>query len=175
MKLPMFLQTLVSMMSRRSAENLEMEEELRAHIAHRADDLERSGASRKDAERRARMEFGSYERFVEECYESRGGHFFESLRQDIRFGLRMLLRSPSFTVAAVLTLALGIGTNAVVFSMLNGFLLRPLNVPQAESLFTIEHGRESSPMHSYPDYLDVRDRNVTLDGVAAYSISRAGV
>jgi predicted permease len=152
-----------------------MEEALRSHIQHRADDLERSGLSRAEAERRARVEFGGYERYRQESYEAAGGHFFERLLQDVHFGGRVLAKSPGFTVVAVLTLALAIGANAVVFSMLNGLVLRPLNVPGARSLAVIEQGRDSTPVQSYPDYLDLRDRNRSFDGLVAYQMTRAGL
>ena len=153
----------------------ELDEELRSHIQHRADDLERSGNSRRDAERRARIEFGGYQHFKEESHEAIGGQVMERLLQDIRFGLRMLYRAPTFTSVVIVTVALGIGTNAVVFSVLNGLILRPLNVPQAENLYTVEQGKDNSPMQSYADYLDLRDRNHSLSGVAAYNITRAGL
>ncbi len=107
----------------RSNRDGEIDEELRSHIQHRADDLERSGVSRVEAERRARVEFGGYVRFKEESREAMGGKFSETFVQDVRFGFRMLLKSPSFTFAAVLTLAFAIGANAVVFSILNAFIL----------------------------------------------------
>jgi predicted permease len=157
----------------RSATTGEMEEELRSHIQHRADDLERSGLARAEAERRARVEFGGYERYRQESYEAAGNHFFERLLQDVRFGLRVLAKSPGFTVVAVLTLALAIGANAVVFSMLNGLVLRPLNVPRAKSLAMIE--QRGVPMQSYPDYLDLRERNRSFDDLIAYQITRAGL
>jgi len=165
-----------STLFRRSRINAEMEEELRSHIEHCADDLERSGLSRAEAERRARVEFGGYERYREETHEARGGQFLESLLQDVHFGLRMLRKSPGFTATAVITLALGISANAVVFSVLNGLILRPLNVPESQRLYTIQRGQnDPSPMQSYPDYLDLRDRNRSLDGVIAYTFSRAGL
>ena len=153
----------------------EMDEELRSHIQLRADDLERSGLSRAEAERRARIEFGGYERYREESHEALGGNFIETLVQDARFSLRMLRKSPGFTIAAVLTLALAIGANAVVFGMLNGLLLRPLNIPRAQSLYAIQRGNDTYIVQSYPDYLDLRDRNRSFDGLAAYTISQAGL
>jgi predicted permease len=89
---------------------------------------------------------------------------------DVRYALRQLRKSPGFAVTAVLTLALGIGANAVVFSVLNALILRPLNVPNAKRLFTIERGRFLSPNHSYPDYVDLRDRNRSFESLAAYNL-----
>jgi predicted permease len=169
------IRSLTAGLFHRSPMNAEMEEELRSHIQHRADDLERAGVSRAEAQRRARVEFGGYERYRQESHEAAGGHFFERLMQDVRFGLRVLAKSPGFTLAAVFTLALGIGANAVVFSMLNGLVLRPLDVPRAQSLATIERGSDSTPMQSYPDYLDLRERNRSFDDLIAYQITRAGL
>ena len=176
MKFLAYLRSLNAKFFRRSQVSDEMEEELRSHIQHRADDLERSGMDRAEAERRARIEFGGHERYKEECHEELGGTFLESVWQDLRYAMRMLRKSPGFTVVAVLTLALGIGANAVVFSVMNAFLIRPLDVPHAESLYAIE--RRASfvdPSQSYPDYLDFRDRNRSFDGLAGYTIGQAGL
>ena len=97
------------------------------------------------------------------------------LLQDLRFTLRQLRKSPGFTLAAVLTLALAIGANAVVFAVLNALILHPQNVPQAESLYGIEHGSDRSAWESYPDYQDLRDRNRSFDGLAAFTLSKAGL
>src|SRR5215469_3507581 len=86
--------------------------------------------------------------------------------QDLRCALRQLRKSPSFTVAAVLTLAMAIGANVVVFSVLKGVILRPLNVPQPESLYLLESASDKNTAQSYPDYLDFRDRNHSFDGLA---------
>jgi predicted permease len=92
------------------------------------------------------------------------------LLQDLRIAIRQLRKSPGFTIAAVLTLAMAIGANAVVFSVLNGLILRPLNVPQAESLYTLEGARDLETNQSYPDYLDLRRRNHSFDDLVGYGI-----
>jgi predicted permease len=97
-----------------------------------------------------------------------------TLFQDLRFSLRQLRKSPGFTLTAVLTLAMAIGANAVVFSVMNGLILRPLSVPQAESLYSIEHTGNVLGL-SYPDYLDLRDRNRSFDDLAGYSITQAAL
>ena len=95
--------------------------------------------------------------------------------RELTYASRLLRKSPGFTIAAVLTLALAIGANAVVFSMLYGLLLRPLNVPRAQSLYAIQRGNDTYIVQSYPDYLDLRDRNRSFDGLAAYNIAQAGL
>jgi predicted permease len=166
------LRFLIAALFRRPQMNAEVEEELRLHIDHRADDLERSGLDRAEAERRARIEFGGREKYKEKIYEAAGGNSIETLLQDVRFSLRILRKSPGFTIAAVLTLALAIGANAVVFAVLNALILRPLNVPDAQSLYTIERGGQKEQSTSYPDYLDLRDRNRSFDGLTAYILTQ---
>ena len=158
---------LAAKLFRRSQLEDDMEQELRLHIQYRADDLERAGLSREQAEHRARIEFGGRVRFKEECKEALGGNLLETLLQDARFSLRALRKSPSFTIVAVLTLALAIGANAVVFGVMNGLVLRPLNVPQPESLWGTEYGAGSA-FQSYPNYRDLRDRNRSFDDLAAW-------
>ena len=170
MKLLDSLRFRIATLFSRSQMNAEIEEELRSHIQHRADDLERSGLDRAEAERRARIEFGGHARFTEECHEALGSNFIETLVQDVRYSLRKLRSSPGFTAVAVLTLALGIGANAVVFSAMNAFLFHPLNLPQEESLYAVWRANVTAS-ESYPDYLDLRDRNRTFDGLAAFSIA----
>jgi predicted permease len=105
----------------------------------------------------------------------------KSLVQDVRYSWRTMLKSPGFGLVAVLTLALGIGANAVVFSAINAFLLHPLNVPEADSLYAVwrAHVRASvggaGAAESYPDYLDLRDRNRSFDDLVAYGIGAAGL
>jgi hypothetical protein len=98
-----------------------------------------------------------------------------TLLQDLRFALRQLRKSPGFAIAAVLTMALAIGANAVVFSVMNGLILRPLDVPQAQSLYAIERASDKDTSQSYPDYLDLRDRNRSFDDLSAYSVTQVAL
>ena len=175
MKLLASLRFRIVTLFQRSQMNAEMEDELRSHIQHRADDLEHSGLDRAKAERRARIEFGGYEKFRQESHEAFGGNFIETLLQDVRISLRMLRKSPGFAIAAVLTLALAIGANAIVFSVMNAFILRPLNVPQSQTLYGIWREPGDTMYQSYPDYLDLRDRNRSFDDLAAFSAAAAGL
>jgi predicted permease len=165
----------VAALFQRSQMNAELAEELRSHLQLRADDLERSGLSRDEAERRARLEFGPSLRFREECQEAAGGTLVESVLQDLRFALRILRKSPGFTVVAVGTLALAIGANAVVFAALNAVIIRPLNVPRAESLYSIHRLSDNSANQSYLNYLDLRERNRSFEDLAAYNFMQAGL
>jgi predicted permease len=104
----------------------EIEEEVRVHIQNRADDLQRRGLTRDEAQRGAQIEFGSRERFKEEIRETRAGYQMEHLVADTRFGVRMLRKAPGFAAIAVLTLALGIGATTAVFSVVHTILIKPL-------------------------------------------------
>ncbi|MGH9718056.1 MAG: permease prefix domain 1-containing protein [Candidatus Acidiferrales bacterium] len=121
MKFVATVRSLAGKLFHRSRIEKDMEDELRSHIQHRADDLERSGLPRSEAERRARIEFGGMEGVKEECREAMGGAFVESLWQDLRLAARRLQKSPGFTVTAIVTLAVAIGANAVVFSAISAF------------------------------------------------------
>ncbi len=94
------------------------------------------------------------------------------MKADLRLALRQLRKAPGFAVTAVLTLALAIGANAIVFSVLNALVLRPLNVPRSENLFMLQraYSQGNSPSQSYPDYLDLRDRNHSFESLMTYDI-----
>jgi predicted permease len=153
----------------------DLSEEIRLHIEERAEQLMREGMSRGDAEQAARRAFGNPTLLEERSREVWQWPTLESIVADVRFAFRQLRRSPGFTIAAVLTLALAIGANAVVFSILDAFLLRPLNVSRPSSLYELQHGNEASGYQSYPDYLDLRDRNRSLDDLAAYTANEVGL
>jgi predicted permease len=153
----------------------DLSEEIRLHIEERAEQLMREGMSRNEAEQAARRAFGNRTLLEERSREVWQWPTLESIVSDVRFAFRQLRRSPGFTIAAVLTLALAIGANAVVFSILDAFLLRPLNVARPSSLYELQHGTDISNYQSYPDYLDLRDRNRTFDDLAAYSADEVGL
>ena len=153
-----------SALAHRSALWDELEEELRDHLQHRADDLERSGMSRAEAMRQARIEFGGFEHYREESHAAQGWHQGETLLRDVRFGLRILKKSPAFTAAAVITLALGIGANTALFALVRGILLRPLPVRAASRLVVIWDSNPGVGLSrvgpSGQDYLDWREQRI---------------
>ncbi|MGH9683510.1 MAG: ADOP family duplicated permease [Candidatus Acidiferrales bacterium] len=169
MKLLAWLRSFASALFHRSDMEDEMDEELRSHIEQRADDLERSGLPRAEAGRRARLEFGGHQKFKEECRETRSTHFIETILQDMRFGARMLRKSPGFTAVAVLTLALGIGATTAIFSVVDAALLRSLPYAHDEQLVMVRESSHGVNQHSpsYPDFLDWRAESRTFAQMAA--------
>jgi len=149
---------------RRTRTEHEMEDELCAHIQLRADVLERSGLTRAEAERRARIEFGSPERFKEECREAIAGNFIDTLFQDLRFSIRMLRKSPGFTAVVVLTIALGIGATTAIFTVVDATLLHPLPYPHSEQLVRIMDELEGIGAHdvgmSEPEWQDLQHSGI---------------
>jgi predicted permease len=97
------------------------------------------------------------------------------LLQDLRYAIRQLKKSPGFAITAILTLALGVGANVIVFSVLNALILKPLNVPQPQSLYNVVHRSSGYDSQSYPDYLDLRSRNTTFSDMTAYRMNDAAL
>ena len=146
----------------RSRTDQQLDSELRFHLEQQVADYIASGISADEARHRARLEFGGLDQVKEEVHQAERGHFLETLLQDVRYGVRMLHKDAAFTAVAVLTLALGIGANTAIFSLVNGLLLRPLPFPDAARLVGIDHA-------TYPKgaFAAMRGQIHTMD-VAAY-------
>ena len=149
----------------RSRRDSELDAELRAHLDALAEENVRRGMTPEDARFAARREFGGVEQTKELYRERRGLPFLDTLLQDLRFGARMLAKNPGFTIVAVLTLALGIGANAAIFSVVNAVLLRPLAYKDADRLVTILH--DGSDPVAPANYFDWRDRCSSFEAMGA--------
>jgi predicted permease len=153
---------------RRKLDN-DLSQETRPHMEERTEQLIGEGMILKEAEQQARVAFDSRTLLEERAREVWRWPTLESIAADVRFALRQLRKSPGFTIAAVLTLALAIGANAVVFGIMDGLVLRPLNVPQSESLYGTHYG-DNRAWQSYPNYIDLRDRNRSFEDLAAFNM-----
>ncbi|HTB97545.1 MAG TPA: ABC transporter permease [Terracidiphilus sp.] len=158
---------------RRTSIDREIAAELEAHIELATEQGMRRGLPHDVARRDALIRFGNRTSTRERVAAADTTLGLEGIGRDIRFALRQLAHSPGFAITAIITLAVAIGANAIVFSVLNALVLRPINLPGARQLYTIQqHGL---PMNSYPDYRDVRDRNRTFSGVALYNFAPVGL
>src|SRR6266487_5328837 len=173
-----YLRSMARRFLRRARNERELDEELESHVQLRADALERDGLERAEAERRARIEFGSHVRFKEECREALAGNAIDQAVQDVRFSLRSLRKSPGFSLVAVITLAPGIGATVATFSVVNTVLLRPFAFSHPEKLLWIYSQRSDNPRMNFslPEYCDYRDQTISFEslaGVASYNPSFA--
>jgi predicted permease len=169
-----FLRRVANLATRR-AQDERLREEIEEHLALQTAENLRAGLSPVEARRQATLKFGGVEAMKQDYRAERGLPFIENLLRDMRFAFRLLRKSPGFTAVAVVTLAMAIGANATVFSVMNALILHPLNVPQAESLYQLMRGKDKAGNHSFPDYLDLRDRNRTFDELVAYDGAVAGI
>ena len=153
----------------------DLDQEIHSHLEMLIEENIRTGMPPSEAQRAARIELGGSEQVKQQVREVRIGNWLHSVASDCRYGLRQLRKSPGFTAVAIVTLAMAIGANAIVFSVMNALILHPLNVPQAESLYQLMRGKDKAGNHSFPDYLDLRDRNRTFDELVACDGAVAGL
>ena len=153
----------------------DLSEEIQQHLSEKIEALMSEGMSRDEAEHAAKRAFGNVTRIEESGRETWVWPKTENILKDFKFVVRKLIRSPGFAATAVLTLALGIGANVIVFSVLNGLILRPLDVPHPDNLFGILHGKEGFGNQSYRDYVDYRDRDPSFSGMLACQYERVGL
>src|SRR5215470_1392716 len=144
----------------------EMEDEIRFHLLMRTRENIERGMSPDEAEREARRRFGNVGRIKDLARDIKGGGFMETLLQDLRYGVRMLLKAPGFTAVAALTLALGIGVNTAIFTLFDIYL-RPLPVKAPDMVVTLDWGTSERRWFSYPDYAYFRDNAQVFSGLVA--------
>jgi putative ABC transport system permease protein len=158
-------------MMRREAVESELDEELRFHLERLIGENVKAGMTPAEARRRATIEFGGVEAMKEECRDTRKGNWIHDLKQDVRYAGRVFRKSPGFAAIAMVTLALGIGANTAIFSVVNATLLKPLPFRHPEKVVALWQ-TESAP-GSYPltgeDYLDWKSQNHTFEGMSLFS------
>jgi predicted permease len=154
----------------RQQRDRELAAEIESHIQMQIDDHLRAGMALREARRQALIKFGGLEQTKENCRDRRGVPWLESLLQDVRFGLRMLRKNPGFTTVAVLTLALGIGANTAIFSVVDGVLLNPLPFPDPDRVVSVHTKFTRYPRAgvSYPNFLDWRRESKSFEELAAW-------
>ncbi len=160
---------------RRSRLDREIAAELQAHIALCTDENIARGMSPEEGRRESILRFGNPTSTRERVIAADASLILENLARDVSYAFRQLRHSPGFALTAILTLALGIGANVVVFGVLNAILFHPLNLPNSDRLLQIVQKEQGSLNHSYPDFLDLRARNTTLSDVTAYRMGYVGL
>jgi hypothetical protein len=160
---------------RRERVSAEIAAELEAHMQLRMEDNIARGMRPEEARREARLQFGNPDATRERVAAADTTVGLDSWARDVRHAARQLRRAPGFALTAMVTLAVGIGANVVVFGVLNTLLLKPIPVAGAERLFQLEQEHEGDLTHSYPDFVDYRTRSSAFAGMAAYRIAGVGM
>src|SRR5499426_222973 len=155
---------------RKSQAERDLDEELRRHIELQTEQNIRLGMNPEEARYAARKTFGGVEQAKERSRDARGMRSLEDLWKDLRYGLRMLVKNPGFTLVVTVTLALGIGANTAIFGLVDAALLRPLPVVAAPGqVVMVMRGADAWATISYPDFEVLRERNEALSGLALYT------
>jgi predicted permease len=172
-----FLHRLASIMRwiiRRDRAERDLNDELEAFVDMAAADSMRDGAAPADARRSAGLHLGGVEQAKERVRSARHGAWLDSVGRDLRYALRMLRRAPLFTAVALLTLALGIGANTAIFSIVNAVILRPLGYPAPEQLMLLTAHFPVGPLRGFrlstPEYVEFRDINRSFVEVGAFAV-----
>ena len=156
-----------------------MEADLKRELAHHLHELtaeyERRGHTHEEAVRMAKREFGGSEQVKEMCRDERRFAWMSGIRQDVSFALRQMRRSPGFAATAVVTLALGIAANIIVFGVLQEMVLRSVDVPHGDRVMTLQLSTSAFPFIAYPEVRDVRDQNTVFAAVAADNMDNFGM
>jgi predicted permease len=161
---------------RREQVDAEIDAELRAHLEMAVEEMIGQGMSEEEARRVARLRFGNPTAVREKAIGADTVLGIDGVWRDVKFALRQLKKSPGFAMTAIVTLALGIGANIVVFGVLNAVLLEPLPVKDPQQIVQVYHKEWMSGGPSFPAFEDFRQRNSTLSGMAAiYGMSGAGL
>jgi predicted permease len=151
----------------------ELNDELSFHLAMETRDNVARGMSQTEAARRARMNFGGVQQLKESLREERSIPWFDHLRQDVTFAIRMIFRTKVVSLAVIVTFALGIGANTAIFSLINGVLLSPLPYDSPDRIVTVEpfwtNGGGPNAVSSAPDFRDWRERNHTFEYMAFHA------
>src|SRR6185295_2929063 len=153
----------------------DIDREMRLHLEMQVDANIKAGMSQLEAREKAMRSFGNVNRAVDAAYDVKGGGIFETLAQDIRYGVRMLVKHKAFTSIAVITLALGIGANTAIFSVVNELLLRPLPYRDADRIVTVwevsPEGRHQNTT-SRANFRAWREQNTNFQYIAAFTDQR---
>jgi hypothetical protein len=159
-----------AIVSRRRMEE-DLDEELRAHLEFQTGKHIAAGLGAAQARRKARAEFGNVELAKENCRDVRRVNFVDDLRQDMNYAIRGLRRDPMFALVAMITLAICIGANTTVFSLVNSVMLRPLPYPEPDRLYWLSErmGREQTETGIGADYYSLRAGSRVFEDIAAYN------
>src|SRR5262249_9854925 len=173
MRLARILLHRLQSLTRRQTVEAELDSELQLHLDQLTKEYQSEGMSLPAAPLAARRAFGPAGLTKEQCRDMRRVNLIDDLIKDIFYTFRLLKKSPGFALTAIVSLALGIGANTIVFSILNALVLKPIPAVDPESIVFVN--RNGHPANSFPDYRDLRNRNSTFQSLFSYRIAQIGL